>query len=75
MDRTSLLPRLGSLLCGCVLLACCGLTSLVTLLSLRYQVITTLVRELKDTASVPAIRSNVLLLLSDLCIRYTALGT
>ncbi len=39
----------------------------------RAQVVTTLVRELKDTASAPAIRSNVLLILGDLCVRYTAL--
>ncbi len=42
--------------------------------ALAKRVVHMLVRELRDVSSDIAVRSNVLLVLCDLCVRYTAIG-
>ena len=42
---------------------------------LAKRVVHMLVRELRDVTSPLAVRSNVLIVLCDLCVRYTAIGT
>ena len=43
--------------------------------ALAKRVVHMLVRELRDVSSSVTVRSNVLLVLCDLCVRYTAVGT